>query len=479
MNVEDPVRFVDDRLGGASLLRKTLRYVFPDDWSFMLGEIALYAFVVLIGTGIFLAFYYTPSDAETVYRGSYEPLQGLRMTEAYQSTVHLSLDVPGGLLIRQTHHWAADVFIAAILLHLVRILFTGAFRKPRELNYVVGVTMLIVALVEGFAGYSLPDDLLSGMGLVIAYAVALSLPIIGPTLAILIWDGAFPGGTAFWDRLFTAHILIFPLLIATLIAIHLAMIMRQHHTQFPGPRRTERQLEGSPMWPSYALRSIGLMLLVTGVLFLLGGLLQINPIWQWGPYEPSLSTNGAQPDWYLGWLIGGLRVMPPVEIHLGSYTLVANAFWGGALFPLVAFGILYAFPLLDRRLFTRARRGFNVLDRPRDNPRRSAFLVGFLAWVAIPFVGGATDRIFFRMGIPYTGEIWLFRILWAVGPFLAWAIARRVFQDLHDRDDHPLRGWQGRVLARNPAGGFETLVDTDGEGTRPPAPPPDRRAAPR
>ncbi|HEU4976977.1 MAG TPA: cytochrome bc complex cytochrome b subunit [Baekduia sp.] len=465
MNVEDPVRFVDERLGATSGLRKLMRYVFPDHWSFMLGEIALYAFIVLIGTGIFLAFYYSPSDAETVYRGSYAPLQGLGMTEAYRSTVHLSLDVPGGLLLRQTHHWAANIFIASILFHMVRILFTGAFRKPRELNYLVGVTMLMLAVLEGFAGYSLPDDLLSGMGLVIAYAVALSIPFVGPSLAVLIWDGEYPGGSDFWDRLFTLHILILPLVIATLIGLHLAMIMRQHHTQFPGKRRTEKQLEGTPMWPAYALRSTGLLFLVVGVLFLLGGLIQINPIWEWGPFEVYRSTNGAQPDWYLGWLIGGLREMPPLEIHFGSYTVVPNPFWGGAAFPLVAFGILYVFPLIDRRFFSRKGKSHNLLDRPRDNPRRSAFIVAFLSWVAIPFVAGAVDRVFFRLTIPYTAEVWFFRILSLVGPFIVYAIARRIFEDLRRRDPHPLRGWNGRIVRRTPTGGFETLGATDGRAT--------------
>jgi ubiquinol-cytochrome c reductase cytochrome b subunit len=458
--ITEPVRFVDERLGAASFIRKALRYVFPDHWSFMLGEIALYCFVVLVGTGIFMAFYYVPSDADTVYRGTYEPLQGATMSEAYKSVVHLSLDVPAGLLIRQTHHWAANVFIAAILLHLVRILFTGAFRKPRELNYLVGVTMLGLAIFEGFAGYSLVDDLLSGMGLVIAYSVAIAMPVIGATMALLIWDGEYPGGTVFWDRLFTMHILIVPLALAALIGLHLAMIMRQHHTQFPGPQRTERNVVGTPMWPGYALRSLGLLFATTGILFLLGGLIQINPIWEWGPYEPYLSTNGAQPDWYLGWLIGGLRIMPPFEPHIGDYTLAGNAFWGGLLFPTVVFIILYLWPVIDRRWSAPGQR-HELLDRPRDNPGRSAALVGFLTWVFIPLVAGATDRVFFRLGISYAAQVWFFRVLIVLGPILAWLVARRVFRNLRDGGGHPLRGWTGRVVQRTEAGGFATVATSD------------------
>ena len=268
----EPVRFVDERLGAAPLLKKALHYAFPDHWSFLLGEIALYSFVVLIATGTFLALFYVPSQSETVYHGGNAALQGLAGSQAYVSVVRLSFDVPAGLLMRQAHHWAANVFIASILVHLMRVFFSGAFRKPRELNYAVGVTMLMLALLEGFAGYSLPDDLLSGMGLVIAYGVALSVPLIGGQLANLIWDGRFPGSDAFFGRLFIAHVFILPAIIGTLIAVHMAMIMRQHHAQFPGPGRQERNVVGTPLWPGYALRTLGWFAAVTAVIVLLGGL---------------------------------------------------------------------------------------------------------------------------------------------------------------------------------------------------------------
>ena len=146
-------------------IKWAMRYVFPDHWSFLLGEIALYSFIVLVGTGIFLTLYYIPGDSQVIYHGSYALLQGEQMSEAYRSVLNLSFTVPAGLLFRQVHHWAADVFIASIVLHLMRIFFTGAYRKPRDLNYYIGLTMLMLAILEGFAGYSLVDDLLSGMGL--------------------------------------------------------------------------------------------------------------------------------------------------------------------------------------------------------------------------------------------------------------------------------------------------------------------------
>jgi ubiquinol-cytochrome c reductase cytochrome b subunit len=252
--------------------------------------------VVLVATGTFLALFFDPSTTETTYRGSFALLRGQEVSLAYASALHLSFDVPAGLLMRQTHHWAADVFLVAIVLHLLRIFFTGAFRKPRELTYVTGVVLLGAATLEGFAGYILVDDLLSGMGLAIAYGVAMSIPLIGGGLAHLVWAGQFPGGPELESRLYIAHVFLIPGLIAALIGAHLWMIVRTRHSQFPGPLRNEDNVIGLPMWPGYALRSIGLLCAVAAILLLLGGLVQVNPIWEWGPYEPWQGTNGAQPD---------------------------------------------------------------------------------------------------------------------------------------------------------------------------------------
>jgi ubiquinol-cytochrome c reductase cytochrome b subunit len=424
--IEDPVEFVDQRLGTNAPLRKATRYVFPEHWSFLLGEVALYSFVVLIATGTFLALFFDPSTADTTYTGSYALLRGETVSAAYASGLHLSFDVPAGLLMRQTHHWAADVFLVAIVLHLLRVFFTGAFRKPRELTYAVGVILLAVAMLEGFAGYSLVDDLLSGMGLAIAYSVAASIPLIGGQFAQLVWDGPFPGGDAFESRLYIAHVFLLPALIATLIAAHLAMIVRTRHSQFRGPLRSERNVVGVPMWPGYAARSIGLMLAVTAVLVLLGGLIQVNPIWQWGAYEPWRGTNGAQPDWYLGWLIGALRLMPHFDIAIAGHTLIPNPFWGGVAFPAAVFGFLLAWPFFDRGRS-------DLLDRPRDDPRRTAVGAAVFTFVAIVFLFGSADRLFLASGVPYNTQLWLFRIAAIVLPAVVYALVRRAAHELRDR----------------------------------------------
>jgi ubiquinol-cytochrome c reductase cytochrome b subunit len=440
---ERPLEFLDERLGSNVLLRKALRYVFPDHWSFLLGEVALYAFMVLVGTGVFLSLFYEASDTQHAYAGPYVPLQGVQVSHAFDSAMRISFEVPGGLLIRQTHHWAALVFLVAIVMHLLRIFFTGAFRKPRELNWMIGLTMLILAVLEGFMGYSLVDDLISGMGLAIAYSVAMAIPVVGGDIAHAFWAGQFPGGPELLPRLFIIHVLVVPVTIAALISAHLAIIVRQRHTQFPGPLRAEDNVIGTPMWPGYALRSAGLMLLVAAVLFALGGLVQINPIWQWGPYEIYLGSNGAQPDWYLGWLIGALRLMPPFEPHIGGYTLFPNPFWGGILFPTVVFGVLYAWPWLEQRFITHDFRRHDLLDRPRDNPRRTAFGAAFFTWVTTIFIAGAADRLFLATDVPYVRQVWIFRFAALVLPFVVYAVTYRTASRLRDQ---PLAQSEARSL---------------------------------
>jgi ubiquinol-cytochrome c reductase cytochrome b subunit len=424
------VRFVDERTGGAPFIRKALRYVFPDHWSFLLGEVALYTFVLLVATGVYLTFFFDDSVSQTTYHGPYVPLQGAHMSHAYASVLHLSFSVKAGLLIRQTHHWAADVFVASITLHLLRVFFTGAFRKPRDLTYLIGLSMLVLALLEGYLGYSLVDDLLSGMGLAIGYSVALSIPFVGANLASLLWGGPFPGSPAFWPRMYITHVLIIPLLIAALLTLHLVLVASRHHTQFKqSPRETERRVVGVPTFPGQAPRSLGLMFATFGVLFLLGGLVQINPIWLWGPYHVGDATNGAQPDWYLGWLIGALRLVPSFDVVIGGYTVVPNPFWGGVLFPGIVFTLLGLWPWAERRL-SGDHAFHNLLERPRDNPTRTALGVAIFLWVFLVFLAGSADRVDVWLGISYSVQIWAYRVLVWVVPVVAFVVTRRVCREL-------------------------------------------------
>ncbi|MES1248013.1 MAG: cytochrome bc complex cytochrome b subunit [Actinomycetota bacterium] len=446
---------VDRRTASAPILRKVLRYLFPDHWSFLLGEVALYAFMVLVATGVYLTFFFVDSSHDVVYHGTYAPLQGQHMSEAYKSVVDISLNVKAGLLIRQTHHWAANVFLVAIILHLFRVFFTGAYRRPRGLIWGLGVTMLMLSLLEAYLGYSMVDDLLSGMGLVIGYSVGLSIPFVGANIMSWLFHGPYPGQHVLWPRMYIAHVLIFPIVIGMLLTAHLLFVAFRHHTQFRQRRsQSNRVLVGVPTFPGQTPRSVGLLFAVAGVCFLLGGLVQINPIWQWGPYHVYDGTNGAQPDWYLGWLIGALRLVPGFDLVIGKYTLVPNPFWGGALFPLVVIGFLYFWPALERKL-TGDAGWHNVLERPRDNPLRTAIGIGMITWVVLVFVAGSSDRVDLTLGIPYTGQIWFYRVFVFVGPVLFGAIAHRVCVELQraervDEDrieaeaDARLAAWRSR-----------------------------------
>ncbi|MFN2507122.1 MAG: cytochrome bc complex cytochrome b subunit, partial [Acidimicrobiales bacterium] len=383
-------RWMDDRLSAASFTRHALNKVFPDHWSFMLGEVALYSFVVLLLTGIFLTFFFDPSVAETTYEGSYEPLRGVHMSEAYRSTVELSVDVRAGLVMRQTHHWAAIVFIASLVVHMMRVFFTGGFRRPRELNWIVGVTLFILAFFNGFTGYSLPDDLLSGTGLRIAYSIALSMPLLGSWLAFLVFGGEFPAHEII-PRLFVTHVMIVPGLILGLLTAHLAIIWRQKHTDFPGPGRTETNVVGSKLWPTYAVNSMGLFFAVFAVMLAMGGLLQINPVWLYGPFHADQVPSPAQPDWWLGWLEGALRIFPPWETRAFDYE-APNPFFPGVLLPGITFTLLYLWPFLEARI-TGDREVHHLLDRARDRPMRTAMGITTLTFYGMLQLAATNDLI--------------------------------------------------------------------------------------
>ncbi|MGH8936324.1 MAG: cytochrome bc1 complex cytochrome b subunit [Acidimicrobiia bacterium] len=416
------LRWLDDRLDASSFTKHALDKVFPDHWSFMLGEIALYSFVVLVLTGTFLTFFFEASPSRSIYEGSYQPLQGVEVSDAYRSVLELSFDVRAGLVMRQTHHWAALVFIAAIIVHLSRIFLTGAFRRPREINWIIGVTMLVLAIFNGFSGYSLPDDLLSGTGLRIAYSIALSVPIVGTWLAFLIFGGEFPAEQIL-GRLYALHILLVPVALGALIAVHLALIWYQTHTQFPERGRTERNVVGSRLWPTYATKSVGLFFLVFAVLLALGGLAQINPVWLYGPFNPSQVTSPAQPDWYLGWVEGALRLFPPWETRAFGYE-IPNPFYPAVLLPGLTFLFLYAWPFLEAR-FTGDHAVHHLLDRPRDRPVRTALGMTTLAFYVVLHLAASNDLIAKRFGLDVNAVTLFFQVaLLVLPPLIGYATYR-------------------------------------------------------
>src|SRR3954464_2819276 len=407
---------LDDRLGSA-FIKRSLNKAFPDHWSFMLGEIALYSFIILLLTGTYLTLFFDASMREVLYNGSYVPLKGVKMSEAYASTLHISFDVRGGLLMRQIHHWAALMFLASIVVHLLRVFFTGAFRKPREINWVIGTLLLVTGILEGFAGYSLPDDLLSGTGLRIAASITESIPVLGTWASFLLFGGEFPG-TAIVGRLYAVHILLIPGLILALITFHLMMIWYQKHTDFPGPGRTEHNVVGSRMYPVYAAKAGGFFFLVFAVCALLGGLAQINPIWLYGPYDPSQVSAGSQPDWYMGFLDGSTRLMPNWEFRGFGVTL-SPLFWPAIVFAGMVFTLLMVYPWLEAFL-TRDKDYHNLLDKPRDNPKRTALGVGSLSFYVVLLISGGNDIIATTFHVELNTMTWAGRVGLLLVPPIAY-----------------------------------------------------------
>ncbi len=455
-NGADPVgagvRWLDERLGIAKGGRVFLDKIFPDHWSFLLGEIALYSFVILVLTGIFLSLYYVPSASDVVYHGVYKPLQGVKMSAAYASSVDLSFAVRGGLVIRQMHHWAADVFVGSIAVHMSRIFFTGAYRKPRELNWIIGVTLLMLAIINGFLGYSLPDDLVSGTGIRLAFSFILSIPVIGSYLAIWLFGGNFPGSGIIIPRFFIIHVLLLPLAILGLIAAHLGLLVRQKHTQFAGHGRTEHNVVGSPMYPTFILKTTGFLFMIAGVLWALGGLVQVNPIWQYGPYEAYKVSYAVQPDWYMGWLDGALRIMPSWQFHGFGHTIPFEVFLPTILFPGLTFTLFWVWPFVAAKI-SGDRAEHNLLDRPRMRPKHTALGAAGLAFYFTLFGASSTDVLANFFHISLNNVLWFFRIAVFVIPIIVGLTTWRICLEMSGVPGVGKRK-RAMVMTRSPEGGY-------------------------
>jgi len=445
--------YVDERTGAAKWLKKNLTKVFPDHWSFLLGEIVLYSFIILLATGTFLTFWFDPSQKEVIYNGSYEPLKGLKMSAAYQSTLHISFDVRGGLLMRQIHHWAAIIFMAAMIIHMCRVYFTGAFRKPREFNWVLGVGLLTLGIVEGFLGYSLPDDLLSGTGIRIAEAIIQAIPVVGSYLAFFAFGGSFPG-TAFIPRIYTVHVLLLPGLFLALITAHLMLVWYQKHTQYPGPGRTEKNVVGYPLMPVYMAKAGGFFFVVFGVIAFLGAIASINPIWMYGPYTPGQISAGSQPDFYMGWLDGLVRMAPPIETHAFGHTISWNILLPGLIIPGLVFTPIALYPWIESWV-TGDKREHHLLDRPRNKPNRTALGAATLAFFAVALINGGNDLIATHFHLSINQIMWFARIGIIVIPIIVFIVTKRLCLSLQRADrDLVLHGRETGRLVRLPHGEF-------------------------
>ncbi|MEJ1230644.1 MAG: ubiquinol-cytochrome c reductase cytochrome b subunit [Galbitalea sp.] len=459
---QSAANWVDERTSISGLVKELGRKIFPDHWSFMLGEVALYSFIVILLTGTFLTFFFQASMAEVTYDGTYLPLKGIDMSAAMNSTLHISFDIRGGLLMRQIHHWAALLFVASIGLHMLRIFFTGAFRKPRELNWVIGFVLFILALAEGFTGYSLPDDLLSGNGLRIIDGLIKGIPVIGTWTSYLLFGGEFPG-TAIVGRLYTLHILLLPAILVAALGVHLVLLVINKHTQFAGPGKTNDNVVGVPIMPVFAAKAGGFFFIVFGVIVLMASFFTINPIWLYGPYDPSPISAGTQPDWYIGFADGALRLVPSgLGFQIGDFTFALNVF-----LPVVVLGLFIVavaiYPFIEGWV-TGDKREHHIADRPRNAPTRTAIGAAGVTFYAVLWAAASSDLIATHFGLSIEGVILSLQILLIVGPIVAYIVTKRMCLGLQKKDrEIALHGYESGRIVRLPGGEYievhEQLTD--------------------
>ncbi len=343
--------------------------------------------------------------------------------------------------------------MAAMVAHLMRVFFTGAFRKPREFNWIIGVGLLTLGIVEGFLGYSLPDDLLSGTGIRIAEAIIQAIPVVGSYLSFFIFGGAFPG-EMFIQRIYVVHILLLPGIFLALITVHLMLVWYQKHTQYPGPGRTEKNVVGYPLMPTYMAKAGGFFFIVFGVTAFLGAVASINPIWIYGPYTPGQIGAGSQPDWYMGWLDGLVRMAPPIEAYIFGYTLSLNILIPGLIIPGIIFTGMALYPFIESWI-TGDKREHHLLDRPRNAPNRTALGAMSITFMLVTLINGGNDLLATHFDLSINQIMWFSRIGVIVLPPLAFVITKRICLSLQRADrELALHGKETGRLVMLPHGEF-------------------------
>jgi ubiquinol-cytochrome c reductase cytochrome b subunit len=450
---------VQRSLTAATVSKRWSRSVRADHWSFLFGEIALYAFGVLVVTGAYLTVFFDPDMTTVTYDGSYGPLSGVPVSRAYESALEISFDVRGGLLMRQIHHWAALIFIAAVCLQLVRMFFTGAFRRPRGPNWLVWVTLLVLGMAAGVTGTILPDDMLSGGSLGLIQGVTQSIPVVGTRLTFWLFGGDFPGD-AIIPRFYWLHVLLLPAGMAALLALRRRLIGRHGHSRFVGPAESGptvdsgRTVRARIMGPGLALGFA-----TCGVLALLGTVAQVNPIWQYGPYRPGAISAGAVPGWYMGFLDGAVRIMPNWEFDVAGHPLTLAVLVPALVVPGAFFTVLAAYPVLER-WFTGDGDLHHLLDRPRDAATRTAVGAAGITFYGVLWAAAANDQFAYHFHLSLYAVTWFFRVAVFAGPVLAYSLTKRICLGLTYRESEAVEhGRETGRIVMSPDGGFTELTE--------------------
>jgi ubiquinol-cytochrome c reductase cytochrome b subunit len=444
---------VDDDQGGRAMDRpwKNLRArVFPDHWSLLFGQIAFYSFVVIVLSGVVLTAYYEPSVDHVVYDGPYAPLHGTGMSRALDSTMAITFEVRGGLLIRQVHHWSTLIMVAAITLHLLRLFFTAGFRRPRRLNWFVVFGLLLVTLAASLTGTALPDDMASGMSLAVLDGVLLATPLVGTALSSLLFGGDFPGDVI--SRFYPLHIVVLPAVLLVLFVAGAVLALRHKPAQFAGPGRTEENVVGHPAAVA-AVKSVGLFCFVAGVAVVMGATATINPVWLYGPADPANASAGVGPAWYLAFLDGSLRLAPGWEFVLWGRTFSVAILLPVAICTLFL-ALVAVYPFIEERL-TGDRRQHHLLERPRNNPTRTGIGVAGITFYGVLWAAAGADTMAVLFHLSVNALLHVFQVLLILGPPAALLITRRICLGLQERDvDIAVHGVETGQVVRLPDGGY-------------------------
>jgi quinol-cytochrome oxidoreductase complex cytochrome b subunit len=425
----------------AELRRRTV----PNHWTNLFGVVTAACVVVLFGTGVVLMFFYTPSNEVVTYTGSYGPLHGAEVSKAFDSTMRVTFDVPGGLLVRQAHHWAALLLPAALILQMLSIFFTGGFRRPRRGGWVLLFFVFVSALAGGWSGYALPDDMLSGTGLRIVEGIILGIPFIGTDVSRLLFGGEFPGSVL--ANLYPVHLAVSVALVVLLL-VRGGLWYAKGSPQFAGEGRA------IPLVPNAARRGLGLGLVVSGILVLISATVTVSPIWLYGPSSPADASAGSQPDWYTGFLDGALRLVPP-----GWEFVWLDRTWTLALLiPLAAvtlsLTLVAVYPFLEEWIAD-DHRDHHLLDRPRDTPTRTGVGVAGLVFFGVLWLAGSADLVAVAFSLSIEGVIATLQVGVLVAPIIAFELARRVCLGLQRKDrELVLHGFETGRIVRLPGGEY-------------------------
>ncbi|MDP3951967.1 cytochrome b N-terminal domain-containing protein [Microbacterium sp.] len=424
----------------------------PVHWTNLFGVITVASIAVLFVTGVMLMFVYVPSSEVVKYRGDFSPLVGVEVSRAFDSVMRLSFDIPGGLMLRQLHHWAALLVPASIMLQLLVSFFTGAFRRPRRGSWVALFLLLIAVLAGGWSGYALPDDALSGTGLRIVHGIVHSIPFVGTWIASFLFGGEFP--STIIENLNLIHVAVVPAALLLLIAIRARSAYRNRPPQFAAGGREEDNVVGIPILPRAAARSGGFFSIVVGVLVLMAAAVQISPVWAYGPADPGTVSAGSQPDWYTGFLDGALRLVPPGW----EFVLFDRTFTLALLAPLVVIGafllIVAVYPFLEGWL-SKDKTDHHILDRPRNTATRTGIGVAGMMFYGVLWLAASADVMALVFQLSFESVIVTLQVALIAGPVLAFMLTRRICLALQKKDrDLVLHGYETGRVVRLPGGEF-------------------------